>query len=257
MRRYALLVFGMAALVGVLTVGIATAASGEGPITVSVGEETEVMVDGGFSPRGLSKFTYTPIRGSATEKVRAFAHPPAERELLVELDKNVMIQVKGLPACHPQLQTGLTVDEACKGAVIGGGEETVQIAYPENKAIDVPARAKVLNGGERDGTITIYVHANFSNPISGSLLTKVTVTRIHHGRFGWLADAKLPQIAGGYGSVVDFSLAIGRQYAYKGRKVSVLLGRCADGELRVHFQAGFEDGTSGEAAIARACTATG
>jgi hypothetical protein len=173
---------------------------------------------------------------------------------LLELDRNVMIRTKGLPVCHPGLQTGLTIDEACKGTIVGTGEETIEVAFAENTPIKVPAKVRVLNGGEREGAITLYVYGKFSAPISGTLLTKIVITHIHNGRFGWLADTQLPQVTGGSGSVVDLSLKIGRQYSYEGRKASVLSARCIDGKLQAHLQTGFEDGTTAETTITRPCT---
>lgn len=258
MRRQVLLVLGMGLSFVALAVGVAAAAGGEEPVTIRVGEETEVTPTVGFSPRVLPRTSYAPIRLSLSQEVREmYGYPPAERELLIELDRNVSIQTKGLPVCHLGLQTGVPVNEACKGAVVGFGEETVQVAYPESKAINLPAKVQILNGGERDGAITMFVYATFSNPISGSLIIRVVFTRIHNGRFGWLADATLPQIAEGYGSLYDLNLTIGRQYGYEGRKASVLSARCIDGRLLSHLRASFEDGTSGEATISRACTPMG
>ncbi|MGH2939249.1 MAG: hypothetical protein ACRDPE_14150 [Solirubrobacterales bacterium] len=256
MLRWALWVLGMGVLVAVMVAGAATASGGEEPVTVRV-EETDWTPDVGFSPKALSKTTYTPIRGFVSQELRAFPHPPAERELLLELDRNVMIQTQGLPVCRVGLQTGRTVDETCKGTIVGHGEETMQVAFAEQNPIDVPAKLQIFNGGERDGAITMYVYGYFSAPISGSLITKVVFTRIHDGRFGWLADAQMPQITGGSGSVVDLDLKIGRQYSYEGKKASVLSAKCADGKLQAHFQVGFEDGTSGETTVTRACTPEG
>lgn len=245
MRRYALWVLGMGALIAALAAGIAAAAEGE--LTSEVG----------FVPKRLSKTTYTPIRASLSQDWYGPAHPPAERELQIELDRNVMIRTKGLPACHLGPQTGLSFEEACAGAAVGSGEETVQVAFAESEPINVPAKLQIFNGGEREGAITMYAFGSFTAPISGTLLTKVVVTRIHNGRFGWLVNAQLPQVAGGSGSVLDLSLKIGRQYSNEGRKASVLSARCIDGKLQAHLKAGFEDGTSSETTLTRPCTPEG
>jgi hypothetical protein len=258
MRRCALMVLGVVALMAVSAVGIAVAAGGEGPVTVRVGEETDLTPSIGFTPKALSRTSYTPIQLSLFQQVsEEYGHPPAERELLMELDRNVMIRTKGLPACHLGLQTGISFEEACAGARVGSGEETVQVAFAEQDPINVPAKLQIFNGGERDGAITMYVYGDFSAPISGSLITKVVFTRIDNGRFGWLADAQMPQITGGSGSVVDLDLKIGRQYSYEGKKASVLSAKCTDGKLQAHLQVGFEDGTSGESTLTRACTPKG
>jgi len=121
----------------------------------------------------------------------------------------------------------------------------------------VPAQVRIFNGGEREGAITFYVYGRFSAPISGALLTKVVITRIHNGRRGWRADAQFPQVAGGAGSIWDLELNIGRQYTYEGGKASVFSAGCTDGNLEAHFQVGFDDGTSQESTLTDPCTREG
>jgi len=231
MRRYALAVLGMGVLVAVLATAVATAAEGE----LSTGVR--------FGPKLLS----------IDQHWTGPAHPPAERELQIELDRGLKIQTKGLPACHLGLQDGVSVEEACAGTRVGSGEETVQVAFAESAPIKVPAQVRIFNGGEREGAITLYVYGRFSVPISGALLTKVVITRIHNGRLGWRADAQFPQITGGAGSIVDLDLNIGRNYTYEGRKASVFSAGCTDGNLEAHLQVGFEDGTSQESTLTRPC----
>jgi hypothetical protein len=257
MRRYALFVVALAALTMASAVGIASAAGGEGPITVKVGDEGELTQNLGFTPKALERDSYMPIRLLFGQEIHVTGHVPAERELRIELDRNLRIQTKGLPACAPHLQSGLTIDEACEGAVIGSGEEKVDVDYPETSSVRLPAKVEVFNGGERDGAITLYVSGSFGNPISGALTTKFVLTRIHDGRFGWFAAAKLPQIADGFGSVDSLDLNIGKRYVYKSRKVSVLSARCIDGELRGRLQTAFVTGANAEAEFVRACTPKG
>ena len=228
MRRFALLVLGMGALVAVLATAIATAAEGE--------MATEVR----FGPKGLS------LRQDWTGP----AHPPAERELQIELDKNLKVQTKGLPACHPgpSIQSGASFEGACAGAQVGSGEEIVQVAFPESMPINVPAKLRIFNGGEREGAITLFAYGKFSAPISGALITKVVITRIHNGRLGRLADAQFPEVAGGSGSVDSLRLTLSH---------GVVAARCTDGKLQAHFKVDFEDGTSAETMVTRACTSEG
>jgi hypothetical protein len=237
MRRYVLLVLGMGALLAVLATAVATAAEGELSTSVRFG----------------------PKRLSIDQHWTGPAHPPAERELQIELDKGLQIRTKGLPACHPSpsIQAGISIEEACAGAAVGSGEETVQVAFPESVPIEVPAKVRIFNGGEREGAITLYVHGEFSAPISGAVTTKIVITRIHNGRLGWRADAQFSQLTGGAGSIFDLDLNIGRNYTYEGRKTSLLSARCTDGNLTTHLQVGFEDGTSEESTLTQPCPPQG
>jgi hypothetical protein len=247
-----------AVVVGAMAIAAtAIAAGGETPVTVKVGN-LELTANGGFSPTALSKTKQTPIELKASGEVKEAdgGHPPAVREIIVEGDKNAEVHVKGIPTCKSgQLQATDTSAalKACGPALIGEGQTTAQVAFAEQKPIDVPSKLLLFNGGEKGGKITWYVHAYFSNPISGAIVTTVTITKHPHGAFGTLAVAKIPQITGGSGSIVSFNLNIKK--SVKG--VNPISAKCVGGKLKVHVQAKFEDGTKAETEIIRACTAKG
>jgi hypothetical protein len=257
MRKHVLIVLALGALIAVSAVGIATAAGGETPVTVKVGN-LELTANGGFSPKALSKTKQTPIELKASGEVKEAdgSHPPAVRELIIEGDKNAEIHVKGIPTCTSgKLQATDTnaALKACKSALIGEGQTTAQVAFAEQKPIDVPTTLQLFNGGEKGGKITWYAHAYFSNPISGAIVTTVTITKHKHGRFGTLAVAKIPQITGGSGSIISFNLKIKKSV----NGVNPISAKCSDGKLKVHVQAKFEDGTKAETEIVRPCTSKG
>jgi hypothetical protein len=184
------------------------------------------------------------------------SHPPAAREIIIEGDKNAEIHVKGIPTCTSgQLQATDTQAalKACKPALIGEGQTTAQVAFAEQKPINVPSKLLLFNGGEKGGKITWYVHAFFSNPISGAIVSTVTITKHPNGRFGTLTVTKIPQITGGSGSIVSFNLKIKKSV----NGVNPISAKCTDGKLKVHVQAKFENGTKAETEIVRACTPKG
>jgi hypothetical protein len=254
MRKYVALFMAVGALLAVAAVGIAGAAGGETPVTVKVGN-LEVTANGGFSPTTISKTKQTPIELKASGEVKEAdnSHPPAVRELLIEGDKNAEIHVKGIPTCTSgrlQATDTAAAEKACKSAIIGVGETTAQVAFAEQKPINVKAKLLLFNGGEKGGKITWYAHAYFSNPISGAIVTTVTITKHKNGRFGTLAVAKVPQITGGSGSIISFNLTIKKNVA----GVNPISAKCSDGKLKVHVEAKFEDGTKADTEIIRACT---
>jgi len=254
MRKHVLIVLALGALIAVSAVGIATAAGGEKPVTVKVGN-LELTANGGFSPKALSKTKQTPIEFKASGEVKEAdgSHPPAIREVVLEADKAGKVHLKGIPTCKSgQLQatdTGAAM-KACKKALIGTGEATAQVAFAEQKPINVNSKILVFNGGEKGGKAKMFIHAYFSNPISGAIVTTVTIKKIHHGRFGTLAIAKIPQITGGSGSIIKFNLNIDRKVHGK----NPISSTCTDGKLKVHVLGKFEDGTKAETEVIRACT---
>jgi hypothetical protein len=257
MRKHVLIVLALGALVAVSAVGIATAAGGETPVTVKVGN-LELTANGGFSPKALSKKKQTPISLKAAGEVKEAdgSHPPAIREVILEADKAGEVHLKGIPTCKSgQLQATDTkaAEKACGSALIGTGHATAQVALAEQRPINVNSKILVFSGGEKGGKAIMYIHAYFSNPISGAIVTTVTITKHKHGRFGTLAVAKIPQLVGGSGSITKFNLEIKKNV----RGHNPISSRCTDGKLKVHVLGKFEDGTKAETEIIRACTPKG
>ncbi|MBS1676063.1 MAG: hypothetical protein JST08_01640 [Actinobacteria bacterium] len=253
-----MLVGALAALLAVSAVGIATAAGGETPVTVKVGN-LELTANGGFSPKALSKTKQTPISFKAAGEVKEAdgTHPPAVREVILESDKNGEVHTKGIPVCKSgQIQSTDTgaAEKACGDALIGEGQATAQVAIEEQRPINVNSKILVFNGGETGGATTFFIHAFFSNPISGAIITTVKISKIHKGRFGTLAVAKIPQLVGGTGSITKFHLEIKKSVKVGGKTINPISAKCTDGKLKVHVLGKFEDGTKAETEIVRACT---
>jgi hypothetical protein len=253
----------IALLVAVAVAGIASA--GEGPVKVKVGE-LEFIADGGFKPTVLSKTKLTPIAFEASGTIKSLnpdpkkRHPPALKEVLVEADKNTAVTTKGYPTCKSaeiQSTTTAAALATCKSALIGEGKTHVGIAFPESEEVPVKSRLLVFNGGEKGGTITYFIHAYITVPVPAAIVTTVKIKKIHHGRYGLLAVATIPKIAGGAGSVLDFSLKIDKKFTYKGKQVSVISAKCPDGKLQAHATAIFADGTHASAEVIRSCTGKG
>jgi hypothetical protein len=257
MRRGAYLA-GLAALVLVATAAIGASA---GAVSTKVGN-LEFSADGSFSPKVLPKATMAPIALTASGKIGTTdgTHPPALVESVVETDKDGAINVKGLPLCRSgQIQATDTkaAEKACKAAIIGSGTTTAEIEFAESPPIDVHSKLLVINGGFKGGVTTLFIHAYFSSPVSGAIVTTLKISKIHKGPYGLKTVATIPKIAGGAGSVTDFSLKIDKKYTYKGKKVSVLTLKCPDGKVPVHISAKFDDGTKADVAFIKTCTGKG
>ena len=95
----------------------------------------------------------------------------------------------------------------------------------------------------------MFIHAYLSNPIAAAIVTTVKVSKIHNGRYGLKSVAAIPKIAGGSGSVTNFSLTI--------NKKGYLTAQCPDGHLDAQGEAVFTDGTRAKGAVTRPCTPTG
>ncbi len=247
MRKHLVITMALGALIALTVAGIATA---EKPVKVRAGN-LELTFNGGFTPKTLSKTKLTPITLNVSGKIRTVdgTHPPAMKEFDLETDKNGAINVKGLPVCTAaklQSQDTKHAEAICKTAIIGSGQATAEIAFPEQAPI--PAKSKIIafNGGFKGGVTTIYIHAYLTVPTPAAIVSTVKVKKIHNGRFGLGSVTTIPKIAGGSGSVTDFNLTI--------NKKGVLSAKCPDGKLQAHGTAIFSDGTRASAEVIRTCT---
>lgn len=252
---------GAASVLLVAAVLFASSAGAEKSKTVEMGNLIFTF-NGGFTPTKLPKKTLAPITLSASGTIRTKdgTHPPPLKEVIVETDKNGAVNTVGLPKCTAgklQSRDTATVRRICKGSIIGTGTTEVEIALQEQRPIPVDSDLTVFNGGTKGGVTTFFIHAYITVPTPAAVVTTVKIKRVHHGRYGLESVASIPKIAGGNGSVKSFSLKIGRQYSYKGKRLSVLSAKCADGKLQAHSTAVFADGSKGSADIVRTCTSRG
>ncbi len=257
MRKYLLLTMALAGLIAVSVAGVAVA--GKASEKFQIG--TLVFEGGGsFTPKKLSKTKQTPIALNVEGKISTTdgSHPPPLKEVTVETDKNGAVNVKGYPVCKSgQLQSrdSNAAMKACKAALIGKGQTSVAIAFPEQSDIIAHSKLLVFNGGVKGGVTTFYIHAYITLPVPAAIVTTVKIKKVHHGRYGLESIATIPKIAG-EGAVTSFNLKINKKFTYRGKKVSVLSAKCPDGRIQARAKAKFANGVTGSIEIVRPCTGT-
>lgn len=222
------------------------------PEKVIVGN-LEVEYDGGFSPQALPKSKMTPITFFLWSKIRTVdgKHPPAIKEFKLEGDKNVEVNVKGVPTCTSgklQAQTTAGARKACGPAIVGSGTTEVEVEFSEQPPIDVKSELLAFNGGVKGGVTTLYIHAYLTAPVTAAIVTTVKIKNVKKGRYGTESIATVPKIAGGAGSVTYFKLKFDKGF---------LVGQCPDGRLQAHGTAVFADNTKASATVIRPCTPKG
>ncbi len=216
-----------------LSLGVAAIASAV-TFTAEVGNLVMTFSAEG-SPTKLPRNEYVPATTTISGKIKTKdgRHPSALREAIVEIDKDVKINVKGLPVCKPgQLQARDTRGalKVCGDTEIGSGIAHAEIAFPEQPAIQVSSPLKIFNGGESGGKVKLWIHSFITVPVPAAIVTDVTVTRKGTGIHSL---AKVPVIAGGSGSAIDFKFKLGKTFTYKGKKVGYGEGKCPDGIFKV------------------------
>lgn len=192
--------------------------------------------DGGALPNVLPRDELAPIGvfGKFQIATADGTHPPAFRAGTFNVDRNVTIDAKGLPVCKgSQLEArdSNAARRVCGEAIVGKGEGTVEIAFPEQAPIHVKSPLTFFNGGVKGGTTTLFIHAFITVPTPAAIVTTTKFTKVNDGPYGIRVVSEVPRIAGGSGSVLDASFKVKRLFTYKGEKHSYVSARCPEGRL--------------------------
>jgi len=205
--------------------------------------------DGGISPSALPRHESAPIVAHLRGEIGTVdgSHPPALRTVNLDIDRTIALNATGLPACRSsQIEARETAvaRKVCRTAIVGSGEAEVDVAFPEQQPFTARGPIVLFNGGVRGGATLVLVHTYVAIPAPTAIVVVARITRIRRGPFGMHLLARIPRIAGGYGSVTRFQLTVGRRFAYRGRKMSYLTASCPTGRYTTKGQVLFSDGTT-------------
>jgi len=230
----------------------------EQPVVVEAGNLV-LTLNGGVTPTALPKKEFAPLGFHASGSFATVdgTHPPALGEAVFDSDKDIVVDVEGLPSCREsQLVARDTkhAEAACGGAILGKGSATVRVAFPEQAPFNTTGPLILFNGGERGGVVTLLAFTYVNVPAPTAVVTTARLTKIRKGPFGLHSVVEVPRIAGGAGSVIRANLSARRIYTYEGERRSVLSGRCPDGRIRARGTFYFRDGSEISGNVVRACT---
>lgn len=251
MRRNMLVALALSAMLAVGVAAIASAAS----TTVRAGNLV-LRFGGNVSPQKLPKKRFAPVALHASGKIKTSdgTHPSAFREALVDIDKNGRVNARGVPACRgSQLEARNTraAKRVCGKALVGTGKANVQISFAEQQPIRVPSPLLIFNGGTKRGKTTMYIHSFITVPVPAAIVTTLTIKKVKKGRYGNRVIAKIPQIAGGSGSALDFRFTIEKKFfRFKRNKHPYLEARCPDGRFQTRILKTLFRNEAGEPGVA-------
>jgi len=212
-----------------------------------------------INPRALPRSKRAPIAVRMASKVvaRDGQHIPAIARADIGIDRSVTIDARGVPVCSQGQLEGQTTEGAevaCAAAIVGRGSATVEIALGAGAPIRAESRLLAFNGGVAGRTTTLLVHAYLSAPVAQAIVVPFALTRIAKGGYGMRAQATVPKIAGGSGSVARFDLTLRRQVATTtGGRHGYLLARCSDGNFVFEPEVEFLDGDLARGTLAQGC----
>jgi hypothetical protein len=182
-----------------------------------------------FTPHDLPRNQAAPITVAVEGKISATdgSQPPPLSKLLIELNGAGKIDPVGLPTCNASsLQTTSSEEalERCRPARVGSGSFEAELTF-NGKPIVVDGRSLVFNGlvGGRPGML---IHIYIERPVRLTLVIPIKISP-GEGKFGTVLTTNVPKLAGGFGSITELSLRIGRKFTYKGARHSYLSAACA------------------------------
>jgi hypothetical protein len=217
-----------------------------------------LKIKSSVSPKALPKKQLAPIGFTlgASVSTKDGRHPPAAETFWGEVDRNSAINARGLPVCKPgQLEARTTeaARAACENALIGQGSAEAEVEFPESAPFDAKGPLLVFNGGRRGGKTLALVHVYANVPAPTAFVTRVNVSKVRNGRYGLKFEAKIPVVAGGAGSLTEFSVRIRKVFTHKGKRQSYLMAKCPLGRLFGQGVVTFTDGTRLKGSAALPC----
>jgi hypothetical protein len=250
--KAAVIALGVALLA--LCVGLAASASAT---KVRAGN-LEIEIEGGVSPKKLSKKTPTPITLTVEGAIKTAdgSHPPALKTLALEFDKHGAINPKGLPTCSPSKLTNTLTAQAkkvCGKALVGTGKVSADIAFPEQPPFPASGPLLIFNGPPKGGKPVLVMHVYAHVPAPTTFVTTGVISKAH-GKYGTSTLIQIPTIVGGQGSLTSFKAKIHKTWTAKGKKMSLLTATCPTGSLFAHGEFDFVGGDKIEGDVAKKCT---
>lgn len=189
----------------------------------------QVSFNGGIAPAKLPRSEPTAVTVQTAGKIKTTdrSTPPKLERIVLAINANGKIQTKGLATCSAAKLESISAAGArkvCGEALIGHGNVTSRVSLPGQGAFASNGDLLAFNG-KVNGKPAILAQVASGAPLP---LTYVIVFEVKKtaGTFGTELIGTLPQIASEYGYISAFDLSLGRQYTYKGEKLSYASASC-------------------------------
>jgi hypothetical protein len=189
-----------------------------------------VSFGGSISPRTLPRTGAAPIGVTVEGRVHSADGrvPPALRRISLEINRNGVLDERGLPICRiDQIQPASSREAlaACGRARIGGGRVAGKIILPEQRPFDFRGRVIAFNGRGADGGRAILAQIYVRSPFALAIVLSFALKRTA-GTYGTRLVAMVPRQTRRLVHITGFRLHLGRRYSHGGRRHSYLSGGC-------------------------------
>jgi hypothetical protein len=197
----ALLALALAAVLGVALAAVAAQAE-----VVRLGD-VQISVQGAIFPSRLPAKTLSPTNLELSAKIATTdsTHVPRMDTIEVESNRHGYVDTKSIPTCAPsKLLNTLTAQarRACRKALIGTGQASAEIAFPEQPPFKAGGPMLIFNGPPKHGHPRFVFHVYAHVPAPTTFVTTGTIEQ--GGRRGPHIEIQIPTIVDGQGSLTGF-----------------------------------------------------
>jgi hypothetical protein len=184
-----------------------------------------------FMPRSLPRRHPAPIKVTIQGSVASTdgSHPPPLQQLEVKLNRNGRLFTRGLPTCRPSLLQSTSSNEAlarCGDSLVGHGSFSADLALGSNEPILSDGEILAFNG-RRTGSPALFLHFFGGIPVRFTLIVPLKIGHLKTGRYGTVLRTRIPKLAGGFGSITQIDLTLGRRWSFAGKRRSYLSAACS------------------------------
>jgi hypothetical protein len=222
-----------------------------------------VTFDGGIEPEALPRDDRAPITVWISGTVRTLSgEPPSLREITIGLNRDGVLDNRGLPVCRKGKIDLASSEEAlsrCRDALVGNGTYRARTTFPEQSQSPTHGRILAFNATV-GGKPVILGHVYGHNPVPSTGIIIFHIEHPRHGAFGTVLEGSLPAGLTRWGYLKRIRLSLHRNYAYRGRVHSYLSAPCRAprGLSQASFKFAyasllFDDGRELSAKLTRTC----
>src|SRR3954453_14955199 len=193
-------------------------------------EGLRVHFNAQFTPKSLPRQRPAPIVVNIQGSVATSdgSHPPPLQQLEVKLNRNGRLFTAGLPTCRPSQLQSTSSSEAlarCGDSLVGHGSFTADLALGGNEPILSNGKILAFNG-QRGGSPALFLHFFGGVPVRFTLIVPLKIGHLKSGQYGTVLRTRIPKLAGGFGSITQIDLSLGRRWSFAGKRRSYLSAAC-------------------------------
>lgn len=188
-----------------------------------------VKINGELAPKKLPRQGTAPIGVSVGGHIATTDGSPAPQlqTLAIELNREGVIDTKGLPLCPYDALEPASSQRAmanCKQAVVGQGRFEAEISLSGQESYVAKGKLLAFNG-KKGGKPVLFAHIYSPRPFATSFVIVFAIKRAS-GQFGSALVAKLPKTLSSWGKLTGIELKLDRRYSSGGKRRSYLSAGC-------------------------------